>query len=151
VGRPLSIFGVAPKQYRKESPTTYRAEYSIPDDFLEEIAEQGLDVVPELIHILLKVAMRIERQRYLGVEPYERSPQRRRRANGYKSKTIATRMGKIAFDLPQVRERLATRGHTHSLRKKLALSMSATVWSLRLDYLWRSALSDHRRQSRGEV
>jgi putative transposase len=83
---------------------TYRAEYSIPDDLLEEIAEQGLDVVPELIRILINAAMRIERQRYLGVEPYERSPQRRGSANGYKSKTIATRMGKIAFDVPQVRE-----------------------------------------------
>jgi putative transposase len=44
---------------------TYRAEYSIPDDLLEEIAEQGLDVVPELIRILINAAMRIERQRYL--------------------------------------------------------------------------------------
>ena len=83
---------------------TYRPEYSIPNGLLEEIAEHGLDVVPELIRILINAAMRIERQRYLGVEPYERSPERRGRANGYKSKTIATRMGKIAFDVPQVRE-----------------------------------------------
>jgi putative transposase len=83
---------------------TYRPEYSIPSELLEEIAEHGLDAVPELIRTLINAAMRIERQRYLGVEPYERSPERRGRANGYKSKTIATRMGKIAFDVPQVRE-----------------------------------------------
>jgi len=83
---------------------TYRADYSISEDLLKEITEQGLDVVPELIRILVNAAMQIERQRYLGVEPYERSPERRGRANGYKSKTMATRMGKIAFDVPQVRE-----------------------------------------------
>jgi putative transposase len=83
---------------------TYRPEYSIPDGLLEEIAEQGLHVVPELIRTLVNAAMQLERQRYLGVEPYERSPERRGRANGYKSKTVATRMGKIAFDVPQVRE-----------------------------------------------
>ena len=83
---------------------TYRADYSISEDLLKEITEQGLDVMPELIRILINAAMQIERQRYLEVEPYERSPERRGRANGYKSKTIATRMGKIAFDVPQVRE-----------------------------------------------
>ena len=83
---------------------TYRPEYSIPSELLEEIAEHGLDVVPELIRTLINAAMRIERQRFLGVEPYQRSPERRGRANGYKSKTIATRIGKIAFDVPQVRE-----------------------------------------------
>ena len=83
---------------------TYRADYSISEDLLKEITEQGLDVVPELIRILINAAMQIERQRYLGVEPYERSPERRGRANGYKPKTMATRMGKIAFDVPQVRE-----------------------------------------------
>jgi hypothetical protein len=35
---------------------TYRAEYSIPGDFLEEIVEQGLDAVPELIRTLLNTA-----------------------------------------------------------------------------------------------
>jgi len=83
---------------------TYHPEYSIPEDLLEEIAEQGLDVVPELIRTIINAAMRIERQRYLGVAPYERSPERRGRANGYKPKAIATRMGRIAFDVPQVRE-----------------------------------------------
>ena len=83
---------------------TYRADYSISEDLLKEITEQGLDVVPELIRILINAAMQIERQRYLGVEPYERSPERRGRANGYKPKTMATRMAKIAFDVPQARE-----------------------------------------------
>jgi transposase-like protein len=61
-------------------------------------------VLPELIRTIINVAMQIERQNHLGVEPYERSPDRRDYANGYKSKTVATRVGKITFDVPQVRE-----------------------------------------------
>jgi hypothetical protein len=48
---------------------TCRAEYSIPGDLLEEMAEHGLDIVPELLPILIDAAMGIERWPYLGVEP----------------------------------------------------------------------------------
>jgi len=83
---------------------TYRTNHTIPSEWCDQIAEEGLDILPQLIRTLINAAMWIERQRYLGVEPYERSPERRGRANGYKSKTVATRMGKITFDIPQVRE-----------------------------------------------
>ena len=48
--------------------------------------------------------MQIERQKHLGVGPYERSPEQRDRDNGYKAKRVAIRIGKITFDVPQVRE-----------------------------------------------
>jgi transposase-like protein len=48
--------------------------------------------------------MRVERQQYLGARPYERSPARRGRANGFKPKTIRTRLGEITCAVPQVRE-----------------------------------------------
>jgi putative transposase len=83
---------------------TYEANCTLPDELLEQIAEQGLEVVPELIRTIINTAMQLERQNYLGVGPYERSPERRDRANGYKPKTVATRVGKITFDVPQVRE-----------------------------------------------
>lgn len=83
---------------------TYQSDYTLPSEFLSQIAEQGLDILPELIRIVINEAMHVERQRFLGVGPYERSPQRRGHANGYKPKTVATRMGKITFDIPQVRQ-----------------------------------------------
>jgi putative transposase len=82
---------------------TYEANCTLPDELLEQIAEQGLEVVPELIRTIINTAMQLERQNHLGVSPYERSPEQRDRANGYKPKTIATRVGKITFDIPQVR------------------------------------------------
>jgi transposase-like protein len=49
-------------------------------------------------------AMAAEREQYLGAKAYERSADRRGHGNGYKSKTVVTRLGKVAFDVPQVRE-----------------------------------------------
>lgn len=45
----------------------------------------------EAIQILMNEAMKIERNRFLGVLPYERNPDREGYANGYKDKTIKTR------------------------------------------------------------
>lgn len=83
---------------------TYRQDCTLPNEFVEQIMMQGLEAVPEMISTLINLAMQVERQAYLGVGPYERSPERRDLANGYKSKTVATRMGEITFEVPQVRQ-----------------------------------------------
>ena len=66
---------------------TYKTDCTLPDELLEQIASQGLDVLPELIRTVINTAMQIERQQYLNAGPYERSPARRGHANGYKPKT----------------------------------------------------------------
>jgi transposase-like protein len=83
---------------------TYVSDVSIPEELLELIVEQGLDAVGELIRVLLNVAMQAEREQHLGAGRYERSSQRRGYANGYKDKTVQTRVGEITFAVPQVRE-----------------------------------------------
>lgn len=83
---------------------TYIGDYTLPQELLEEISEEGFDVLPQLITTVINTAMRLERQKYLGVEPYQRSETLVDYANGYKPKTVATRVGKLTFDVPQVRE-----------------------------------------------
>ncbi len=83
---------------------TYEDDYSIPEEILEQICEGGFDALPDLIRIMINTAMKIEREKHLGAGPYERTPQRQGYANGFKPKTVATRVGKITFDVPQVRE-----------------------------------------------
>jgi len=83
---------------------TYQDHCTVPTELLEQIAADGFDALPDLIRILFDAAMRVERQQYLGARPYERSPARRGRANGFKPKTISTRMGEITCAVPQVRE-----------------------------------------------
>lgn len=71
---------------------------------VELIAERGLEGLPEALTMLIDTAMRLERERHLGVESYERSGQRRGYANGYKPKTVKTRVGELTLAVPQVRE-----------------------------------------------
>jgi putative transposase len=83
---------------------TYQNDFTVPSELLEQIATQGFEVIPELIRIVLNTAMQAERQQHLRAAPYQHSPERRGHANGYKPKTMMTRLGEITFDIPQVRE-----------------------------------------------
>lgn len=83
---------------------TYRPDCTLSPELLDMLAEQGLDAVPELLRIVINQAMQAERQQHLQAAPYERSENRQGYANGYKSKTVTTRLGKISFDVPQVRD-----------------------------------------------
>jgi putative transposase len=83
---------------------TYQDDFNLPIELLEQIAEQGFDFIPELLRVMMNTAMQIERQKFLGVGPYERSQERQAHANGYKPKTVKTRVGNVTFDIPQVRE-----------------------------------------------
>lgn len=83
---------------------TYQTDCTLPSDLLEQISSQGFEFLPELIRILVNAAMQAERQKYLKAAPYQRSEERHGHANGYKPKTVQTRLGEITFDIPQVRE-----------------------------------------------
>jgi transposase-like protein len=83
---------------------TYQTNCTLPEELLEQIADGGFEALPELIRILINEAMKLEREEHLGVSAYERSPERQGYANGYKPKTVKTRLGEIAFAVPQVRE-----------------------------------------------
>jgi putative transposase len=97
---------VYPKGYdtKKEHTMAYQADCTLPNELLEQVSEQGLDFLPELIRIVINNGMQVERQKYLGVGPYERSDERQGHANGLKAKTVTTRGAPITFDIPQVRE-----------------------------------------------
>ena len=83
---------------------TYQNNFTLPAEIMEQIAEGGMAYLPELIQTLVNTAMQIERQKYLGAARYEHNPERSGHANGYKPKTIKTRLGALNFEVPQVRE-----------------------------------------------
>jgi len=70
---------------------------------MELLIENGFDGFADCMRILLNEAMKIERDQALGAGPYERSEARKGHANGYKPKTVDTRMGRVTVDVPQVR------------------------------------------------
>ena len=83
---------------------TYREDFTLPAEIMEQVQAQGLDVLPELIRIVINAAMQAERSEHLNAGPYEHTQERRGYANGFKSKTMRTRVGDITFAIPQVRE-----------------------------------------------
>ncbi len=67
------------------------------------LLEHGLDGAGEALRIVVNEAAKIERAEFLGARPYERTATRRDYANGYKPKTLLTRLGEVTFEVPQVR------------------------------------------------
>lgn len=70
---------------------------------IELIANKGFSGMTEAMQILFNEAMLIERSRYLGVGPYERSEARQDHANGFKPKQLKTTLGELSLQVPQVR------------------------------------------------
>jgi len=83
---------------------THQADYNPAEEVLEQLAQNGWGAIPELIRILVNQAMQEERAHYLQAGEYERTAERKGYANGYKPKTVKTRLGEITFSIPQVRE-----------------------------------------------
>src|SRR5512139_3599151 len=83
---------------------TYRQDFTLPAELMEQVAEQGMEILPELIRIVVNAAMQAERSEYVQAEHYQHSPERIGHANGYKPKTVHTRIGDVTFAIPQVRE-----------------------------------------------
>ena len=73
-------------------------------EVLELLAECGFDGMAQAIEILLNEAMKLERSAVLDAQPYERTPRRRGHANGFKPKTVRTRVGELELAVPQTRE-----------------------------------------------
>ena len=83
---------------------TYREDFTLSAELIEQVQEQGLNVLPELIRIVINAAMQAERSEHLQAAPYQHTEERQGYANGFKPKTLRTRVGDITFAVPQVRE-----------------------------------------------
>jgi len=83
---------------------THQNDYNLSGNLAEALLANGLDGMPEILRILVNAAMQAERENHLQAGEYERTEQRKGHANGYKPKTVKTRLGDITFAIPQVRE-----------------------------------------------
>lgn len=78
-------------------------ENSLLSAVLEVITRDGSEGMSEVFRVLLNEAMKAERSAVINAQPYERSEDRLGYANGYKPKTLNTRMGSITVEIPQAR------------------------------------------------
>lgn len=72
---------------------TYQNNFNISPEINKFIIEKGLDCLPEMMRLMINTAMQAERQQYIGAGRYERTQERRGHSNGYKDKTVKTRVG----------------------------------------------------------
>ena len=88
---------------------------------LESLIRHGLDGMGEAVTILMNEAMKLERAEFLGAVPYQRTATRVGHANGFKGKTVHSRVGELALQVPQVRGLPPERGgfYPQSLEKGL--------------------------------
>jgi transposase-like protein len=81
----------------------HQGDSNVTEAVVQLLNENGLAHMAEAIRLLLNEAMRLERSQLLEAGPYERSENRLGYANGYKPKTVDTRLGPITFQVPQAR------------------------------------------------
>jgi transposase-like protein len=99
----VSCWGVS-KHIQSKSMTTHRTDPELLNTVLQLLTDQGATGgLAEGIRLLVNEAMRLERSQALQAQPYERTQARQGHANGFKPKTLNTRLGSIQFRVPQVR------------------------------------------------
>lgn len=84
---------------------THQEEATLPEELVQLLCDSqgGEGRFVSALRLLLNEAMRLERATALQAQPYERTVERRGYANGYKPKTLATRLGQLELQVPQVR------------------------------------------------
>ena len=89
----VSCWGVS-KHIQSKSMTTRRTDPELLNTVLQLLTDQGATGgLAEGIRLLVDEAMRQERSQALQAQPYQRTKPRQGHANGFKPKTLATRVG----------------------------------------------------------
>lgn len=77
--------------------------YSVFEQMIEDLQTDHREGLSKVISSILNLSMRLEQEQALQAQPYERNDTRLGHRNGYKDKTLKTRMGDIPIQIPQVR------------------------------------------------
>lgn len=110
---------------------TYNLETTKYRDVLELLNSTGFSGMRDALELLFNEAMKIERSIHLGANPHERTESGAGYANGFKPKTVQTRVGELKLDVPQTNpwHEFLPRwpGERHPFRAGLALSFGRDV------------------------
>lgn len=93
--------------YRNDFCAVDQIDSTSKDSFgqvLDLLIESGFDGMAQAMALLLNEAMKLERTAAIGAQPYARTPGRRGYANGFKPKTVHTRVGNLELAVPQTRD-----------------------------------------------
>lgn len=71
---------------------------------MQGVLESEDDLLRKILELGVQALMEAERDVYVGAEPYERTGVRRTQRNGYKPRTLVTRVGTLELRVPQTRD-----------------------------------------------
>lgn len=100
----VGLLGFSKQNKTKMTNPNHNQNNSLVNQIVNQISLNGGDGLAEAVRLMLNHAMQIERSNALGAKPYERSDERKGYANGFKPKTIQTRLGNLTVAVPQVRD-----------------------------------------------
>jgi len=100
----LSIANLPICRRKEKTQMAQQTQNRTIDDAVELLKHNGFDALADAVTVLLNSAMIAERSEHLGAAPYERSAERTGYANGFKDKTVKTRLGELALKVPQTRD-----------------------------------------------
>lgn len=84
---------------------TGHSDDNLTRDSINLLLENGLaDGLPRIAELIINAAMIIERSAHLQAEPHQRTAERNGHANGFKPRSLATSLGKLSLQIPQVRD-----------------------------------------------
>lgn len=72
--------------------------------WMQEVLAGEEDLLAKILELGLQALMEAERDAYVGAEPFERTGVRRTQRNGYKPRTLVTRVGTLELRVPQTRD-----------------------------------------------
>jgi len=73
-------------------------------EMVQSVFGEEKDILAEIVRQGLQAIMEAERDLYVGVEPYERSEERKSSRNGYKPRQWTTRVGTVELQVPKTRD-----------------------------------------------
>ena len=82
---------------------THQEENPVVDHVMTLLIEHGPAAMASAFATIMNLAMQIERQQALKADSHQRTDDRRGYANGFKPKTMRTRVGEVSLRIPQTR------------------------------------------------
>ena len=73
-------------------------------EWMQAVLASDDDLLARVLELGLQALMEAERDVYVGAEPFERTGARRTQRNGYKPRTLRTRVGSLELRVPQTRD-----------------------------------------------
>jgi transposase-like protein len=82
---------------------THEIQSNVAHEAIQVLIDSGFGGVASALQLLYNEVMKEERCEFLRATPYQRTEQRRGQANGFKDKTLHTRVGDLHLKIPQTR------------------------------------------------